>query len=382
MGMTKGTDNHCATAPLALTLALALAGCGGGADPSAALRSFACVPSAGIEVVCGFQNPEDLVRYGGGGWLLISQMGGGDFASEAGSLVAWQPGSGRRQPLWPPAGGAADYTLADGARWGDASCPPPQQFSPHGIDLGARVGGRLALLAVNHRAEGVDSIDFFALRTLAGAPRLDWRGCVLAPPGAVMNDVVVAADGFIASRMYTVPMPAWRGFLMATMGLDTGSVHEWQPASGWRGIPNSEGSLPNGLALSPDGQALFIHQYFDRLLLKLDRHSGALLGSAPVVRGDNLSWAPDGSLLSASHPAGLEEMGVCHGLEGGVCLSDMLIQRIDPDSLRVTASFHHRGEPFGLATVAVESGGAIYVGSFRADRLAHFPAGRLRAVAP
>ena len=210
----------------------------------------------------------------------------------------------------------------------------------------------------------------FARPKLAKKPKLSWSGS-LRPR--------CAGDGLITSRMYDAPLPTWLGALMV-MGWDTGSVHEWQPSLGWHDIPNSAGAVPNGIALSSDGQQLFIHHYFGGQLLKLDRHSGQILGRVPVVRGDNLSWAPDGSLLSASHPSGLEELGVCHQLEEGVCLSDFLIQRIDPASMRVTAAFRHRGEPFGMATVAVENRGTIYVGSFRADRLAYFSAQRLQAV--
>ncbi len=381
-GAMTGYKHTRANAAL-IVLMLSLIGCADGEDTATALRSFACLPSADIKVVCGLQNPEDLVLYDDdGGWLLISQMSGGDFASAPGSLIAWQPESGRRQRLWPPEAQTLSDAIRDEAHWGDPTCPQPAQFSPHGIDLGTRPDGASVLLVVNHRAEGVASIEFFALQSVADAPQLEWRGCVMAVPGAVMNDVVAAGNGFIASRMYSVPMPAWRGFLMATMRLNTGSVHEWQPAEGWREIPNSAGALPNGLALSSNGQTLFVHQYFDQQLLKLNRLSGELLGSLPIVHGDNLSWTADGSLLSASHPAGLEEMSICHELENGACLSDMLIQRIEPQSLRITHAFHHRGEPFGMATVAVERGGEIYVGSFRADRIAHFPVERLQAVEP
>ena len=53
------------------------------------------------------------------------------------------------------------------------------------------------------------------------------------------------------------------------------------------------------------------------------------------------------------------------------------VVKINPDSLKVQEIIRHPNTPeFGSGTVALQVGKEIWVGSFRGDRLAVFPAAR------
>ena len=81
-------------------------------------------------------------------------------------------------------------------------------------------------------------------------------------------------------------------------------------------------------------------------------------------RVDNVRWAPDGSLLAA-------------GQGGAAPAQTTNVVRIDPASLKVQEIIRHPNSPeFGAGTVAVQIGKEIWVGSFRGDRIAIFPAGQ------
>jgi hypothetical protein len=75
-------------------------------------------------------------------------------------------------------------------------------------------------------------------------------------------------------------------------------------------------------------------------------------------RVDNIRWAADGTLLGA-------------GQGGGATI----VVKVDPKTLRVREVVRHPDTPaFGAGTVAVEVGKELWVGSYRGDRLAIFPA--------
>jgi hypothetical protein len=75
-------------------------------------------------------------------------------------------------------------------------------------------------------------------------------------------------------------------------------------------------------------------------------------------RVDNIRWASDGSILAAGQGAGAS-----------------IVVKINPETLAVREVVRHPDdEVFGAGTVAVEVGTEYWVGSFRGDRIAIFPA--------
>jgi hypothetical protein len=81
-------------------------------------------------------------------------------------------------------------------------------------------------------------------------------------------------------------------------------------------------------------------------------------------RVDNIRWAADGSILAA-------------GQGGTAPTQTSNIVKINPETLAVREVVREPSTPtFGAGTVAVEVGSQIWVGSFRGDRIAIFPANR------
>ena len=74
---------------------------------------------------------------------------------------------------------------------------------------------------------------------------------------------------------------------------------EWQRAAGWKKVPNSDSALPNGIAVSPDGETLYVDVYLGDEVRKIARRSGELLGTvaSPEPRQPELD-RPTGSCWS------------------------------------------------------------------------------------
>jgi sugar lactone lactonase YvrE len=65
--------------------------------------------------------------------------------------------------------------------------------------------------------------------------------------------------------------------LAATSGR-TGDVWEYHAATGWKRVPGSEGTAPNGLEISKDGQWLYVAGWAEEKLTRLSR------GQMPVKK--------------------------------------------------------------------------------------------------
>ena len=77
-----------------------------------------------------------------------------------------------------------------------------------------------------------------------------------------------------------------------------------------------------------------------------------------MSRSSDIRWAADGTLLAAGQGNGAS-----------------IVVKVDPKTLRVREIVRHADTPaFSAGTVAVEVGRELWVGSFRGDRLAIFPA--------
>ena len=123
---------------LAGIAAILLAGCGG--DSLTPILS--CENSFGIDVDCGFQNPEDMAL-APDGRIIVSQFGGMD--GSPGSLVLYEPQTRSLTTLFPVPSARRE------PEWGDPSCAFPKAFSPHGIDLQTRSDGRHQLASSTTR---------------------------------------------------------------------------------------------------------------------------------------------------------------------------------------------------------------------------------------
>jgi len=161
-----------------------------------------CQGEGEIEVLCGFQNPEDLAAAPGGEWIVVSQSPRlvDDEITGGGSLLVLRPRDGERRVLF-PLSGTEPHAGAAGVGSPECGGPPEaERFSPHGIDVSAGVGGVARLLVVNHG--GREAIELFRLEVSDAGPSATWEGCVPLPEDAQANDVAALPErGFVVTNM-------------------------------------------------------------------------------------------------------------------------------------------------------------------------------------
>ena len=256
--------------------------------------------------------------------------------------------------------------------WGSSECPgAPKEIGPHGIHMGQRDDGTDQLLVVNHR--GREAVEFFELTGKdTQTPGLTWRGCVVAPDKTLwFNDVAtLPGNGFAVTHM----MPHGDiSELLERAEADqepTGYVLEWSNETGWKKIPKSEGAINNGILASADGSTLYVAHYLGNQVVAIDRMSGANLWTTEVPSPDNLSFNKSGDLLIASHKSTLSEVRACSHADEKFCGINFSILLVNPENGSSKTLIEGGGAPFGAATVAVEAGDQIVMGSFTGNRIA------------
>ncbi|NRA33410.1 MAG: hypothetical protein HRU17_08725 [Polyangiaceae bacterium] len=323
---------------------------------------FDCEDKSNIHPICGFHNPEDIAIVEGGQHLVVTQMGSFMNRDTPGSLALFDLKTEKMRVAYPGSKSSPKSI------WGDASCPGEMgaAINPHGIDLAKQTDGSWRLLVVNHANR--ESIEFFELVGTGKDLQLEWRGCSVAPEELFLNDVVNLPDGgFLATHM----LSGWFywGILRAGLGLDTGGVYEWQPNKAWRLVPGTEAPFPNGLEISANGEDIYLNVGATDEVRRISRATGKRLATGHVVAPDNSAWGKDGRLLVASHTAPHLDKGACLELEKGACPFEFEIQALDPKTLQGDVIFSNVGAPMGGATVAVDLGNELVLGSSFGDRI-------------
>ena len=318
-----------------------------------------CVAAGDVRFICNLQAPEDLVVVPGAQWVVASAFGG------SGGLYVIRV-SDRTPTLVYPAQSARDALDAKAY----PSCPgapdaaAKAKFSTHGLSLVPGRGSVHRLYVVVHGSR--ESIEVFDLDAGKNPPSLTWGGCVVAAEPVGLNSVRGLPDGgFIASNFLARGISA-EGRQRMQGGETNGELWEWHSASGWQKVPRSEAAGANGLEMSEDGRWLYVAAWGSQSFFRLSRGQATpQRDEVPLgFRVDNIRWARDGSLLAAG--------------QGGVPpMQTTNIVRIDPKTMMVRELVKSANtDGFGAGTVAVEIGNDLWVGSFRGDRLAIFPAKR------
>lgn len=325
-----------------------------------------CAAVGGARPICGLHNPEDLALLSDERTVIVSQYG---LAAEPapGSLALLDLETEAIVVVYPPPGPEPEATEPREG-WGDPRCPGPpgRAFSPHGIDLAPRADGALQLLVVNHG--GREAIEFFEVLGAAGGWSVAWRGCAVAPEDAFFNDVVgLPAGELLVTHMMSRAGAGWEA-TRAKFGADTGFVYAWDVERGFRAIAGTQGPLPNGIEASPAGDTFFVNVFAGGELRHYDR-GGELLGRVDVAGPDNVSWSRDGRLLVASQRGGLLDMMECLRLREGACAMEYAIVAIDPKDWSREVLYENEGPPMGGATIAIDVGDGLLIGSFASDRV-------------
>jgi hypothetical protein len=341
---------------LGLCLGFALSGCAG-VEPGLMGN---CESLDGIESICGLDKPEDIVAAPNGRDLIFGEFG------EQGSLAVLNTHNKSVRRIYP----GSNSSIASKEFWGETNCTTPgEAFQAHGIDLRRRSDGRWQLLVVNHGSR--ESVEFFELEFgEEDRPRAIWRGCVVMPDQANINDVAALPDGgFLVTHIADKDGQMWQLFL-SFFGRNTGFVYRWDVNAGLTVVAGTEGKLPNGILLSPDGRDFFLNVYFDNELRKYNLASGELLGTVDIQQPDNLSWSPRGKLLVASHHASLPALLSSLSQQGSEPSPlPFSIIEVDPESLEKRVLVRREGPPMGAGTVAVELDDFLYIGSYLGDRI-------------
>ncbi|MGE0373737.1 MAG: YncE family protein [Gammaproteobacteria bacterium] len=332
---------------------------------------YPCTAVADATPVCGFSRPpEDLEDLPGLRAVIVSEYGALS-GKIPGELSLFDPDTQARRRLF---GGSEGAIAAPPARERD-TCPgaPGPEFSPHGVHV-ATIGGRPRLLVVNHG--GREAVEIFDV-TLGAAPgdvRLAWQDCVPAPDDAWLNDVVNLPGGGLAVTHMVRRGTDEHALLEAERTREiTGHVLQWSPARGWEKVPGTEGGLPNGIEVSADGTTLYVNQYFGDRVSAIDRLSGTRLWSVEVPSPDNVTRAPTGELLVASHRAGLEAIVACAAHSERPCGVPYAVVSLDPATGAQRTLLEGAGAPMGAATVALQVGHEILLGSFVGERIVRRP---------
>lgn len=345
----------------------------GGSDPAEAATPgpiLECVAKGNARPICKFQSPEDIVALPGDEALVISgygAMGADGIVRKPGGLFLYPLASEIPTTLY---SGGTDADVAE-AGWGDPTCPAPpkEKFNAHGIDLVRRDDGRLALLVVQHF--GREAVEFFEVLGSGTDWRLAWKGCVLAPPDASLNEVV----GFPNGDFYTTRMASISGasdFTETIPTEPTGHAYAWSASAGYRKIEGTDGVMPNGIAASPDGKILYLNVTMQNEIRKIEVETGRLIATAPVKMPDNVTWAPDGKRLLVASLHGFEttNFGVCVDVPEGACPIPFAIQAVDAETMTPLGPvFESSGAPMGGGTVGLQVGDELFIGSFTGDRI-------------
>jgi hypothetical protein len=316
-----------------------------------------CEPSQPLGTVCGFTNPEDVAFAASNGVLVVSQM---DHGGDEGSIAAYEIGGPAPKRIW-PTGSSGEFARREGV--GDPACAPVDAaaFAPHGIVIGPE--GRVYI--VNHG--GRESVEILTLEGQGPDVQAVWRGCIELPAGTSGNDIAVANDGEIVVANYMPSPGSFSGNLKTGLGMVTGDILAWRAGSGWRHVPHTEASAPNGVAISSDGQKIFFAETGGRQLVRLRRHDGGARAEVAIDGAiDNLSWTSDGQLLVASHDSVMAFLGCA---TGGACRSPWSVWSINPDTLAVKRVFQHDGSVVGAVASAEEVGDRVYLSAVFGDRI-------------
>ena len=219
-----------------------------------------------FEIVCGFQNPEDLYLSPSETKIIVSEFGSLAPNTKFGDLVYFDLSTNKIEPI------SISY---ESNEWGDDTCSlEDKRMSPHGIDLIERDDGKYMLAVVNHLPrETIELFELVETNTL----KLIWRGCVDAPQNKYFNDIALKKDGsFYVTSMFDSNISEWSLVSASIFISNTGEVFYWRKDNGFEVVSNTSGSFPNGIDLSFDEKFLYINYWFSGLTVKFNLSNNSI----------------------------------------------------------------------------------------------------------
>ncbi len=318
-----------------------------------------CLPAAGLNFICGPVGAEDLVRIPDTHWIIGSGMAEGD---SPGKLHLIDTNKKSWEILYPRKRvqselDAISYPACPGV-------PDGEKFGAHGIAI-RNDGNRIStILAVNH---GREAIEVFKLNAAGDKPTIRWIGCIPMDETIYVNSAAfLPGGGVVFTKFFDRQNP--KGFGAIMEGKTTGGVFEWHPDTGIRAIAGTELAGANGIEVSKDGEFLYVAAWGTQELVRFTQRNGSIEKNTVKIGffPDNLRWAPDGKILVAGQIRDTNATGGMLGFRGWI------VAKLDPQTMEISEVFKDQGEsPLQNASVAIDVDGTLWIGSFRADRVAY-----------
>jgi hypothetical protein len=325
-----------------------------------------------IDYVGGVKSAEDIVAVPDSRWIVTSGL---SHDNKSGALFLIDREKKTSSVLF--SGGSIENKHDARAYPGCPNETPDASFSAHGINLRRGKNKVHTVYVINHGSR--EAVEVFEIDVSGNTPTLAWRGCILLPEGAVGNGVTPLAEGSIAVTLMAMPeyfaepgaskrYEAWvEKFNAAQI---TGYAGRWSATTGWKKVPGTEGSGPNGIEASKDHRWLWVADWASSEVVRV---SLADQTSRSVIKmdfmPDNLRWGDDGQLWASGATGSIADYFKCGATPE--CRNDYSIVRIDPSSLSKTPIPHPDTLPvFGDATTALKVGRDLWLASNVGTRVA------------
>ena len=321
-----------------------------------------CVSDERINVLCGYQNPEDIVITPDNKYLLMSEFGGIDPYGYSGAGYFAMTNLQTNEKVVPE-------ILVSENTWGDPSCKRSEgkEYGPHGIDLMQREDGRFQLGVINHFP--TETVEMFELKQNLDSWQLIWRGCVDVPDEYYFNDLGLKKDGgFYASHMYSRDITIDEWTVNSVFRLNSGFLVDWN-LNDFQKVSNSDGSGPNGMLLDEELNLIYINYNQGDKLVIFDLSTNKKTLSYSIESPDNPHIDGD-SIWLTSLEFNINDWGDCPIKTN--CSLPFSIHEIDKNTLKLKNKYYFSKVNFGLPTVAVPFDGNVYLGSFHSDRIGYF----------
>ena len=345
--------------------------------------SASCAPMNGWNLVCGNENPEDLVPIPGTRWLIASGMKEGAGLK----LVDADAKTARFFYTGQPAQQSPDKKLFP-------NCPAPpdaKTFNAHGLYLRrAQEPGIYKLYVVSHGA--LESIQVFTVDGNGPQPSVTWTGCVPMPEGnkaysnlgsqatssrLAANSVAAFSDGTIIA---TVPQRPGTTNKERLRGEPTGDVVEWKPGTdAFHVVQGTQLAGNNGIEISLDEKEFYVVSFGALTVVAFSRQDPRKplrQSVAPGFMPDNLRWS--GNRLIGTGP--MYDEPACGGTRLAVvndpvltaCHRGFMVAQLDPKTMAWTILAYAEPNPaISVVSTGVVVGDTLWIGSAASDAIAY-----------
>ena len=177
----------------------------------------------------------------------------------------------------------------------------------------------------------------------------------------------------VISHMYDPPRSTLHT-VKFFLGLDTGYAAAWSPETDWIKVPGTDAAFPNGVEADPATDRVFVGSTYGQVFISADAFGDDARVIRIPVQSDNLTWAPDGRILSVGH-TGIPLLGTngCRTAGGKPCSFPFAVVSIEPETLAQEIIFEHADGLIPGASVALAHGGFLYMGTVFGDRISRVP---------